>query len=105
MPTVPAISTTVNLADGVGASVSAGFGLQLRHGGNLLTVLDLADAIRMAKMVLGYAEHYGLDAEGGDGDPDGEDRDLGLAIDMAEYMYEDHFALVDGAMEHAIGAW
>lgn len=90
-------TTHVNLADETVATVSDGHGLQIRHGGQLLTAMELAEAIKVAKMVLTYAEHYGLTTEDAADDVGQMDEDA--YYDSRAAMLEDWRAVVDSALE------
>lgn len=89
--------TKVNLADETVATVSDGNGLQIRHGGQLLTAMELAEAIKVAKMVLAYATHYNLTTEDAASDLGQMDEDA--YIDAQAAMLEDWRAVVDSALE------
>jgi len=95
--TVARPTTKVNLSGETVATVSEGFGLQIRHGGQLLTALELVEAIKVAKMVLTYAEHYGLTTEDAASDVGQMDEDA--YIDAQAAMLEDWRAVVDSALE------
>lgn len=91
MQTVTPFGNTVNCADDVTVEVDGAYGLTIHRFGRLQAGLELGDAIRVARLVLAYAERYDLAASAEDAE--------------AEALAEKYEAMLDAQADAVSAHW